>query len=187
MTERPDAQLVQAVLAGEDDAFTGLVRRHQAPMFRFAVRMLGDRDDADDVLQKAFVRAYRSLAQCRDTERFGSWLRQIVVNECRTQLGVRSRRARWFSADEVVLANAEAPSGVDGAEAVELGRIEQALATLTPDLREAFLLKHMDELSYDEMAVVTGAGVSALKMRVKRACAQLRERLEGRQDATATG
>lgn len=182
MTERPDALLVQAVLAGDDEAFTGLVRRHQASMFRFAVRMLGDRDDADDVLQKAFVRAYRSLAQCRDVERFGSWLRQIVVNECRTQLAVRSRRARWFSADEVALGQAEAPGATDGTADLAFGRIEQALATLTPDLREAFLLKHMDELSYDEMAVVTGAGVSALKMRVKRACEQLRERLEGVRD-----
>lgn len=183
MTDRPDSALVQAVLAGDGDAFTGLVHRHQASMFRFAVRMLGDRDDADDVLQKAFLRAYRSLAQCREVDRFGSWLRQIVVNECRTQLAVRSRRARWFSADEVAVERAEAPAGGDGEDGMAMGRIEQALATLTPDLREAFLLKHMDELSYDEMAVVTGAGVSALKMRVKRACEQLRERLEGVRDA----
>ena len=183
MTDRPDALLVQAVLAGDGDAFTGLVRRHQAPMFRFAVRMLGDRDDADDVLQKAFVRAYRGLAQCRDVERFGSWLRQIVVNECRTHLATRSRRARWFSADAVALEQAEAPGAGEGPAEGELGRIERALATLTPELREAFLLKHMDELSYDEMATVTGAGVSALKMRVKRACEQLRERLEGGRDA----
>ena len=179
MTALPDGSLVRAVLAGDGDAFTVLVRRHQASMFRFAVRMCGDRDDADDVVQSAFVRAYRNLAQCREMDRFAAWLRQIVMNECRTMLATRSRRSRWFVADDAVLAATPAPT-VD--EAPELGRIERALGTLTPDLREAFLLKYLEELSYEEMAELTGAGISALKMRVKRACEQLRERLEGRRD-----
>lgn len=181
MTARSDGTLVQAVLDGDGDAFTTLVRRHQEPMFRYAVRMCGDRDDADDVVQSAFLRAYRNLAQCRERERFAGWLRQIVMNECRTILATRGRRSRWFVADEAVLAAVPTPTAVDGADG-ELGRIERALGTLTPDLREAFLLKHMEELSYEEMAEMTGAGVSALKMRVKRACEQLRERLEGRRD-----
>ena len=179
MTAHTDGSLVHAVLAGDGDAFTVLVRRHQASMFRFAVRMCGDRDDADDVVQSAFVRAYRNLAQCREMDRFAAWLRQIVMNECRTVLATRSRRSRWFVADDAVLAATPAPM-MD--EAPELGRIERALGTLTPDLREAFLLKYLEELSYEEMAELTGAGVSALKMRVKRACEQLRERLEGRRD-----
>jgi RNA polymerase sigma-70 factor (ECF subfamily) len=180
MTARPDGTLVQAVLAGDGDAFAALVHRHQVPMFRYAVRMCGDRDDADDVVQSAFVRAYRNLAQCREMDRFASWLQQIVMNECRTLLATRSRRSRWFVADEAVLAATPAPA--ESTEGTALGRIERALGTLTPDLREAFLLKHMEELSYEEMAELTGAGVSALKMRVKRACEQLRERLEGRRD-----
>ncbi len=179
MTAHTDGSLVHAVLAGDGDAFTVLVRRHQASMFRFAVRMCGDRDDADDVVQSAFVRAYRNLAQCREMDRFAAWLRQIVMNECRTVLATRSRRSRWFVADDAVLAATTAPM-MD--EAPELGRIERALGTLTPDLREAFLLKHLEELSYEEMSELTGAGLSALKMRVKRACEQLRERLEGRRD-----
>jgi RNA polymerase sigma-70 factor (ECF subfamily) len=180
MMAHTDGSLVHAVLAGDGDAFAVLVRRHQASMFRFAVRMCGDRDDADDVVQAAFVRAYRNLAQCRELDRFAAWLRQIVMNECRTLLATRSRRSRWFVADEAVLAATPAP--VESVEAPELGRIERALGTLTPDLREAFLLKHLEDLSYEEMAELTGAGVSALKMRVKRACEQLRERLEGRRD-----
>lgn len=180
MTALPDGSLVRAVLDGDGDAFAVLVRRHQAPMFRFAVRMCGDRDDADDVVQSAFLRAYRNLAQCRELDRFSAWLRQIVMNECRTVLATRSRRSRWFVVDEAVLAATPAPAA--STEPPELGRIERALGTLTPDLREAFLLKHLEELSYEEMAELTGAGVSALKMRVKRACEQLRERLEGGRD-----
>ncbi len=178
MTARSDGTLVLAVLDGDAEAFGALVRRHQDAMFRYAVRMCGDRDDADDVVQSAFVRAYRNLAQCREADRFAAWVRQIVMNECRTVLATRGRRSRWFVIDEAVLAAAESPAPAAGPEGPDLGRIEQALGTLTPDLREAFLLKHMEELSYEEMARLTGAGVSALKMRVKRACEQLREQLE---------
>jgi DNA-directed RNA polymerase specialized sigma24 family protein len=109
MMAHTDGSLVHAVLAGDGDAFAVLVRRHQASMFRFAVRMCGDRDDADDVVQAAFVRAYRNLAQCRELDRFAAWLRQIVMNECRTLLATRSRRSRWFVADEAVLAATPAP------------------------------------------------------------------------------
>jgi RNA polymerase sigma-70 factor (ECF subfamily) len=182
MTVRSDGTLVLAVLDGDAESFGVLVRRHQAAMFRYAVRMCGDRDDADDVVQSAFVRAYRNLAQCREGERFAAWVRQIVMNECRTLLATRGRRSRWFVTDEAVLAAAESPTPIMDPEGPELGRIERALGTLTSDLREAFLLKHMEELSYEEMAQLTGAGVSALKMRVKRACEQLREQLESRDD-----
>ena len=110
MTVRSDGTLVLAVLDGDADAFGALVHRHQGAMFRYAVRMCGDRDDADDVVQSAFVRAYRNLAQCRERERFAAWVRQIVMNECRTLLATRGRRSRWFVTDEAVLAAVESPT-----------------------------------------------------------------------------
>jgi RNA polymerase sigma-70 factor (ECF subfamily) len=95
-------------------------------------------------------------------------------------LAGRTRRERWF-APEAAADGVLSTEEIDG-DPLVLDRIEAALARLTPELREAFLLKHMDEMSYDEMAVVTGARVSALKMRVKRAIEQLREQLEGVRD-----
>lgn len=180
MTNATDGMLVTAAVAGDLEAFGALIRRYQDSLHRFAVRMLGDRDEADDVLTSTLVRAHRGLAGCREPERFGSWVRQILVNECRTALASQARRDRWF-APEAAADGLLSTSQVD-ADPLVLDRIEAALACLTPELREAFLLKHMDEMSYDEMAVVTGAGVSALKMRVKRAIEQLREQLEGVRD-----
>jgi RNA polymerase sigma-70 factor (ECF subfamily) len=142
--------------------------------------MLGDRDDADDALQSAFVRAYRGLDGCRDPDRFGAWLRRIVVNQCRTFAMNRSRREHRIVRDEAVVARFEAPQ--EGSRSTTLEGIERAVARLNPEHREAFLLKHVEEHSYEEMAEITGVGISALKMRVKRACEQLREQLEGVRD-----
>ena len=127
--------------------------------------------DAEEALQDAFVRAYRSLARCRDDARFGAWLFGILVNRCRTAGRRAARRQRLFVRDDVSIARAAAgtthSSDLDEA-------VRRALDRLAPALREAFLLKHVEDLEYDEMARLTGASVSALKMRVLRAREQLR-------------
>jgi RNA polymerase sigma-70 factor (ECF subfamily) len=188
METRSDPVLVAAVLAGDVDAFAALARRYRDTHVRFATRTLGSRADADDVLQSAFLRAYRNLGACREPERFAAWLSQIVVNECRTYASRRSRRERRFTDDAHALDNVAAEPGGFSTEGAALGddtreEVGRALARLGPEQREAFVLKHVEELSYEEMAQVTGVGVSALKMRVKRACERLRELLEGVQYA----
>ena len=90
------------------------------------------------------------------------------------------REEPWDVSDEAAVLGAPAEGGPDrGVAAVPLDRVEQALAELEPLLREAFLLRHVEGLGYGEMQSVTGAGLSALKMRVKRACDALRGKLEG--------
>ncbi|MEX2180783.1 MAG: sigma-70 family RNA polymerase sigma factor [Gemmatimonadaceae bacterium] len=173
-----DAELVAATRAGNTQAFAQLVRRYRDRHARFASRMLGDRDDAEDVLQSAFLRAYRGLARCEDSTRFGAWLHAIVVNECRTFATRRGVRERRLVRDPMVI-DGVASAGAPAADSALRRAIERALEELPVDQREAFVLKHVEELEYEEMAEVTGAGVSALKMRVKRACERLRERLQG--------
>ncbi|MGD8727657.1 MAG: RNA polymerase sigma factor [Gemmatimonadales bacterium] len=170
-----DGALVVRVLEGDTDAFAGLVARYRDRLGRYAVRMLGNTADAEEALQDAFVRAYRSLARCTDPERFGAWLFGILVNRCRTVGGQRARRQRVVVNDEPALARAS----VDHTEERDALRaaIEWAVAQLSPMNREAFLLKHVEELSYDEMETITGASVSALKMRVARARAELQQLL----------
>ncbi len=121
------------------------------------------------------MRAYRSLARYEERELFRTWLFQILVNRCRTALLRRGRRDRWLTVDQDALDGAAVePDAV----ATELrAELQHALAALEADQREAFLLKHVEQLSYEEMATATGVGVSALKMRVKRACDALRARL----------
>src|SRR5438094_2101004 len=177
MDHRSDKALIDAVLAGDVDAFGALAHRYRDTYMRYAVRMLGNRDDADDVLQSAFIRAFRALARCRDPERFGAWLYQIVINECRTyatRRGLRERRLVRDDGDPDVLVAAD-PAGQNAVR----DEIQRALNRLDPMQREAFVLKHVEELSYEEMSVLTGQRISALKMRVKRACDRLRDLLEG--------
>lgn len=171
-----DATVVARVLAGDSQAYAILVARYRAPCARFAARMLGSREDAEEVLQDAFVRAYRSLARCEDPERFGSWLFRILANRCRTAGTRRGRREQTFVRDEFALLEASEEHPAERAAWRE--EIQRALMRLEPEQREAFLLKHVEELGYEEMAEITGVGVSALKMRVKRACERLRVLLQ---------
>lgn len=175
--EPSDADLVAAVRGGNLAAFTRLVRRYRDRHMRFAVRMLGDRFDADDALQSAWLRVFRHLDQCGDPRRFATWAYSIVANECRSLVFRRVRRERRIVSDEAAVAAAHEPDAFERSFARE--ELENALAALDLGQREAFVMKHVDELSYEEMAEITGAGISALKMRVKRACERLRELLEG--------
>lgn len=179
VTGSSDADLIAAVIAGNIDSFSLLVRRHQDTCVRFAVRMLGSRVDADDVLQSAFMRAFRNLRSCRDRERFGGWLYQIVVNECRTFATRRKRREQRFLSATAEIERAIAPGSDETPDRDVGGHIERALGMLPADQREAFLLKHVEELTYEEISEMTGASVSALKMRVKRAADSLRDLLDG--------
>jgi RNA polymerase sigma-70 factor (ECF subfamily) len=169
--EEPDAAFVRRVVAGDVDAFAILVQRYRPRCGRFAAQMMGSVEDAEEVVQESFVRAFRALRSC-DPERFGAWLFRIVANRCRTARLRRSRREKLVLVSDDALRHASVGHGQDDVAWRE--EISRALATLPVEQREAFLLKHVEDLSYEEMAVITRTGVSALKMRVKRACDRLR-------------
>lgn len=175
-----DAALVRQVLSGDTHAFTTLVDRHAPACLRLATRMLQNRHDAEDVTQQALLRAYQALGRYDEREQFRAWLFAILLNRCRTAAQLRTRRFNLVApgldeAPEVAVA-----PDVSGAELRD--DIARALEALDVQHREAFLLKHVEQLSYEEMSVITGAGVSALKMRVKRACERLQDLLEGVDD-----
>ncbi len=176
MTAETDATLVRRVLAGETAAYADLVARYRDRLARYAVRMLGNRADAEEALQDAFIRGYRSLRRCTDPERFGAWLFAILVNRCRTLGGRRARRERTVVSDDRLLHRASIDDEADRHALREA--IAWALAKVPETNREAFLLKHVEELSYEEMRDMTGASIPALKMRVLRARELLRELLE---------
>jgi RNA polymerase sigma-70 factor (ECF subfamily) len=163
----PDAQVVASILSGEREAFGILIRRYEPGLLRYATRMLGSRDAAADAVAESLVRAYRHLASCRDPSRLRTWLYRIVVNRCKSHLA--RRPAVEVSLDEAppVADPGDNEAAVERAEQMAL--VEQALATLSPEKREAFLLKHVEGMSYEEMAAATGERVPTLKMRVHRA------------------
>lgn len=175
-----DAALVLRVLNGDSHAFTLLVDRHAPACLRLATRMLQNRHDAEDVTQQTLLRAYRALARYDEREQFRAWLFAILLNRCRTAAQLRSRRLHLVSPGLDDVPEVAVAPNVAGAELRD--DIAKALAALDVSHREAFLLKHVEQLSYEEMSTATGVGVSALKMRVKRACERLQVLLGGVSD-----
>ena len=171
MEDASDHAIIERVLSGEVDGYARLVDRHYDRCARIAVRMLGNREDAEEAIQDAFVRAFRALDAYEDRERFQAWLTRILVNQCRTVLARTRRRESVFTDHDPDALDRIAMPGEMGDAWPDL---ERALASLPAEQREAVVLKYADDLTYDEMARITGAGTSALKMRVQRAFARLR-------------
>jgi RNA polymerase sigma-70 factor, ECF subfamily len=166
-----DRAIIQQVLAGDVEAFARLVDRHYARCARIAVRIVGNHEDAEEAIQDAFLRAFKALGDYEDRERFSAWLTRILVNQCRTVLARSKRRdAVFLDLDFRQIEFAVAAANDDG----QWPELERVLEQLPPDQREAIVLKYADDLTYEEMSRITGAGESALKMRVQRAFARLR-------------
>ena len=176
--EPQDAEVVRRVLGGDREAFRMLVRRYQDPLYRYALSMTSQDDVAADVVQAALVKAYTQMARCRDPERFGAWVFRIVANACKDHLKSRRRRDVSLDDDGAVVPVASGDPSAE-LERSELRReLNDALAQLNEPMRQAFVLKHVEGRSYEEIADMLNVSVPALKMRVHRAREALRETLE---------
>jgi RNA polymerase sigma-70 factor (ECF subfamily) len=171
-----DAEVVARVLSGEGEAFGLLIRRYEPGLLRYATRMLGSRDAAADAVAEGLVRAYRHLASCRDPTRLRTWLYRIVANRCKSHLGRRPTADVSLEDAPPVADPRDNEAMLEQAE--EMALVERALMTLSPEKREAFLLKHVEGMSYEEMAAATGERIPTLKMRVHRAREALLEALK---------
>jgi RNA polymerase sigma-70 factor, ECF subfamily len=178
-----DATEAAAVLArarqGDSEAFRALVERHSRSVFRLAFRMTGNEQDAEDVVQEAFLRAYKQLGRFESRANFGTWLYRIVAN-CSVDL-MRTRQARHdISRGESLDAAEQLPAGDHPgperlAESVEIQeRVRDALVALSPLERAAFTLRHYEGRSIDEISRTLGLGTSAAKHSVFRAVKKLR-------------
>jgi len=175
--------LIRSAQEGDVRAFAALVDLYYARCLRFALHMLSNRSDAEEAVQDTFVRVYRALPSYVEQESFEPWLFRILANRCRSTGSRERRRAEFVEFGEVPERASEHrhDDAIAWREEIAL-----ALAALPTEQREAFLLRHVEDLSYGDMSAATGAGVSALKMRVKRACDALRawltEERNGRRD-----
>jgi RNA polymerase sigma-70 factor (ECF subfamily) len=173
--QTPDADVIARILAGEGALYQVLVARYQESLFRLAYSMVRDSDVASDLVQDAFIRAYVNLARCRNRERFRVWLITLLRNRVLDHLKEKRRRDVSLS-DDAVLRRAEAypERGAESDERFALKTLmEDALTRLSEPLREAFVLRHVEQLSVAEVAELLGTGVSAVKMRLQRAREQL--------------
>jgi RNA polymerase sigma-70 factor, ECF subfamily len=169
-----DGDIVRAVLAGDVERYAVLVGRYRDRYARYAARMLGSRDAAEDAVQDALVRAFDRLGDCREPHKFAGWLFLILRNRCFAERRRRQREGRLLEDGDGAIAGPErSDSAVEEGERLQaLGR---ALGQLTSEQRDVFVLKHVEGLAYDEIAQRTGATVASLKMRMHRAYDRLRD------------
>lgn len=178
MTETSDGELVARTLEGERQAFGVLVMRHQDRMLAYAKYMGFGDAQADDLVQDAFVRAYRHLKRCGDPERFAGWLFRILSNLCRTAGSKRSRR-KIRPLEGMATLESDEPSPHEVAEATWTREtVRAALEAVPDDQREALVLMYLQGYTISEIEDLTGASTSAVKMRLKRGRDALRAELE---------
>jgi len=166
-----DLGIVQRCLAGQSDAFAELVRRHQRAVYGVALRMLRNRDQADDAAQEAFVRAYSRLDTFRGESDMRAWLVQITTRLCIDLLRGRRRRPEVFMDDQ---SSEPADAGWESA-VTERHSIAEAIAALPPHYKAAIILRHLQHMSYADMSVALGVPVATVKTHLLRARRMLRE------------
>jgi RNA polymerase sigma-70 factor (ECF subfamily) len=172
--DNTDQLIIHRVLAGNRDAFKTLITRYSDPLYRHALCMTGSPDVAEDILQVSFVKAYQHLAEVRG--RFDAWVFRIVANGCKDWLKNIRRQHLSYDEDDQPSSYATPDEELDRTEL--RSDLDRALATLPASLREAFVMKHVEGRSYEEMADLLGTTVGALKMRVHRAREALQALLE---------
>lgn len=167
-----DPTLPLRAKAGDRQAFAQLVDLTYPRALRFALHMVGTREDAEEAVQDTYVRVYHSLPRFRDDARFEPWLFRILANRCRTLMAKRARHSTLIQYGDL-------PDRIGTADATRdwTEEVYQVLETLPAEQKEAFLLRHVEDMAYEDIAAVTGVGLSAVRMRVKRACDVLRARL----------
>jgi RNA polymerase sigma-70 factor (ECF subfamily) len=160
-----DQFLVEAAQAGDLDAFATLVRRHQAAVYRIALRLLGSSADADDVTQDTFLRAWRALARFRGDSTVATWLYRIVTRRCFDVLATR-RPTEPLEEKHLEI-------GVDPAATIEqrerLRAVARQIQALPDDQRAALVLREFEGLTYEQLADVLDTTVPAIKGRIHRA------------------
>ena len=162
MNEPSDTILVQQSLTGDRTAFSRLVLRYQTSVFGLAYRMTGNRDDAADLAQDTFIRAYTKLDQYKHKYPLKNWLLSICANQTKNRIRKIARRR---GAEQSHFDIYTSDTGNGNPNRIVL---EEALARIPESLRIPLILKHIEGLSYEEISEILSIGISAAKMRVKR-------------------
>ena len=182
-----DEELVARSVAGDSDSFNQLILRWERPIYALAYRQIGREDDARDVVQEAFLRAFRALPGFKGQSKFSSWLYRITLNLCRDWMR-RERRAPFVQPPEGVdvddLVSAE-PSTAESVEDLvtrqDLSRrVASAMRVLPDEQRSAIILKEYHGLTFQEIAELQGCPLSTVKTRLYQGLTVLRRELERR-------
>lgn len=178
-----DGELVQTALAGRESGFEELVRRYQRPIAAYVYRMVGDYDSALDLTQEVFIKVYNSLGRYRSEFKFSTWIYKIAHNAAIDHLRRHATRVQAFSSSadgersEVVIESRRLTPEQESERKERRSEIESVVQLLPHAYRELILLRHSHDLSYDEIAEVTGLPLGTVKNRLFRAREAMREQL----------
>jgi len=178
----PTSELVQRCLDGDSVAFERLVREHMNTVLGLAYHYVGDFSTAEDIAQETFVQAFQSMHSLRNSARFKVWLLKITRNKCIDSIRHNPRMVSLEENREVEreILLKSAPAHVGQPFEFTEDDLVEALKFLRRDYREIFVMKHVDNLSYKEIAEILGMTVSAVGEKLYRVRSMIRERLENR-------
>jgi len=176
-----DTEIISLVLKGDHNAYAQLVEKYKSYVFTLVLRFIKSREDAEEVSQDIFVKAYRSLADFKGTAKFSTWLYTIVNTTCITFL--RKKKLEVHSLDnENVFEVADSKDSGFSANQVEqksrVGMVNQAIALLNPDDAEIITLFYKNEQSLEEISQILGVEANTAKVRLHRARTRLKEKME---------
>lgn len=179
-----DEELVARSMDGDADSFNQLIKRWERPIYALAYRTLGREDDARDVCQETFLRAYRAINGFRGQAKFSSWLYRIALNLCRDWMRRQRRTPTVQAPEDVDIADLAAERGPS--ESIEtlvgrrqLGRaVAAAMAKLPEEQRTAIVLKEYHGLTFQEIAEMQGVPLSTVKTRLYQGLSVVRRQLE---------
>lgn len=186
MTSQRDKRLVKRLKARDERAFRVFVDRHQDDVFNLVYRMLGSREEAEDVSQEVFVTVFKKIDSFRGQSRLSTWLYRIAVNHAKNRLKYLARRKidqrETFDYLTEIEISRTRPGTFEQPEALAIGRevevmLQKAIAQIDQDHRLIILLRDAHHLSYDEITEITGLPMGTVKSRLHRARASLRQAL----------
>jgi RNA polymerase sigma-70 factor (ECF subfamily) len=191
--EKSEQRFIERLVSHDERAFNELVQAYEERVYRLVLRMVGRRDEAQDMAQEVFVQVFKAIGTFRGESKLGTWIYRIAVNLCKNRIKYLSRR---HSSDEDELeplaertALDERKSGAVGetsrpdqvVEGYQIERIvQECMASIDPDFREVLVLRDVEDLSYEELCEVTGLPDGTVKSRLHRARAMLKAAVEAR-------
>jgi RNA polymerase sigma-70 factor (ECF subfamily) len=180
--ERSDEVLLRAFLDGDHDSFSDLMRRHEDRVFGLAFRITGNRPDALDATQDAFISAFRRAKSFRFDSAFTTWMHRVTLNAC---YDLMRKRGRATPEEQPEPSGGSGATQVDDAVALRLD-VSRALAALPEDYREAVVMHDLGGLPYEEIATATGVAIGTVKSRISRGRRRLAQLLEPGDDSVTS-
>jgi RNA polymerase sigma-70 factor (ECF subfamily) len=189
-----EARLIARLAARDEQAFNALVRAYERRVFGLVLRMLGNREEAEDLAQEVFVQVFKAVGSFRGESKLSTWIYRIAINLCKNRskyLRVRHSGQQdelealqeRVALTEVVRPGAATVAHVERPDEMMAGRqveriVQRAIRTLEPSFRECLVLRDVEDLSYEEIGQITGLPEGTVKSRIHRARAQLKELVE---------